>query len=595
MATTKVIYNGVILENVLTRTFDQDAVYDSSNTDLMHHDFTIAFVGHVHGVSSTLDPPTYVSLSGFGATHPVELEKLLQRLLLEPRKKFQYFIGDRVLLEALPAPPRGAEDSDGFDVNNGPKPQHVNITQVVGEKILRVEFEIKLSLVMCGSNKNKTGVLSNRWGIEESIDSAHYTRRIVRGRLRLGTANLNPHAFRGWVIPDLPMGFRREEVHVVSTPDGLNLDYFIVDRQIVAAPPWPATDWNCTHAISTNDGLSVVSQIDVWLQGPPEVNRKALIALAVRIMDSKLNVLDKLDNATFQIIDAAIVDHLHENVVEARMAIKHTPESFAEFFGTAGKELGASLEQKKFFKNYKRLVARPPSYYGPNSGTWQLLCYLQSPCDAKHAIPTGRSGESEKKNEKTKELSYPPRTTTSESEDLPDYKTPHSPSHRTAMYTNYEVVSRYLVNKLRVALPIAGEPKREGSSSQNSDNKKASAAPSVAVIALSARGIAKRIIRITAERVGHWPAIPAPADYQDAGGKASLLNYWIEPSAPKKTVDGRKKIYRVEAEYIYVLAREPSTKEALRTGSLPWDLTNLKENALPAAALIAPNQSDAIA
>lgn len=114
------------------------------------------------------------------------------------------------------------------------------------------------------------------------------------------------------------------------------------------------------------------------------------------------------------------------------------------------------------------------------------------------------------------------------------------------MYTSYEVSSRYSVDRMRVALPVAGEGSQRN-------------AASVKVVTLASRGVAKRVIRIAAERVGDWPAIPAPDDYQDSLGGGALMGYRIQPSAPRKTVDGRKSIYRVEADYSYVLPREPNT------------------------------------
>src|SRR5262245_2237561 len=132
---TTLTYNGVQMINVETLDFDQECVYDESNSDLVRHTFTILVRGSVHGFPTAPQRTESSQTQPSGAAQFAEIESYL----MAPRKSFSYKIGATALVEA-----------DGnSDVDNGPKPQSFRVIHVAGTTVIRVEYRIVCSIVKC--------------------------------------------------------------------------------------------------------------------------------------------------------------------------------------------------------------------------------------------------------------------------------------------------------------------------------------------------------------------------------------------------------------------------------------------------------------
>jgi hypothetical protein len=600
---TRVEYNRVTLHNVQTREFRQEAVWDPSGTDQECHEFTIAVVGHCPGLSNSLasEAPTYVLPDSIAQANATANEIAIRQRLLVPRQAFRMLVGqiddedsgelenEKVLLEAVP-PTGSIKHPPNMDVNNGPKPMYVDVQQIVGTKLYRVEFQIKISLVICESLTNRSGVLSNRWSISEEIDGNQFAVRTIQGRLRVANVEANPNRFRHWVIPDLPRSYRRESISLMVAPDGLTLDYTVTDRQIHHAPPAGCTDWEMLYAVSTNDGISILEEVSVKLVSFPGVDKTKLVSLAVGLIDSRLHVLGNRQKRDFYVTHAAIADYVHLSTIEARMTVQRAPDSGT--WQNLGDKLGKRMQPNDPGFKSGTYVTRSPNYYGTGSAVFALVCHLQSPCNDKHAIYHARPQKDEKKKS-SDSSGNDPQVDVVESTNLPAEPAPFSVPHQGAIYTFYEITSRYIVDHLKLQLPIAGDPK----SSSGSGNKKGkgSRATAVFIRLATGSGVAKRIITVAGERIGHWPSMPAAVDYQDVTGKAHILHHEFTVSPPRRTADGLKEIKRIEGVYTYGLTRPPEGDEALRNGVLPWDVTKLEENSVPTAAFVSPASASAIA
>src|SRR5690606_2432321 len=134
-------------------------------------------------------------------------------------------------------------------------------------------------------------VLNNRWSTEDVIDQNQMTTRTYRGKLRVRNANVNPHTYRGWVVPPLMDGFSRELMRFNSTPDGLTLEYTVVDKECCTAPSAPARKWSGLHSSSTGDGVTFYEEVSVRVEGAKDTSKKDLIGLAVNLGMGQLGVL----------------------------------------------------------------------------------------------------------------------------------------------------------------------------------------------------------------------------------------------------------------------------------------------------------------
>jgi hypothetical protein len=149
---TDLRYGGVTLRNVLTRSFEQDAVYDESNTDLERHRVRIHVASYVSSIVSVSENDNRPGAFPQVGNDLASSYQFIKSKLLTPRQSLVYSVGGKPLITV-----------DGnSDVNNGPKPISCNIVQVASDNLFRIEFIIECSFVDCPESKNSQGVLNNR-------------------------------------------------------------------------------------------------------------------------------------------------------------------------------------------------------------------------------------------------------------------------------------------------------------------------------------------------------------------------------------------------------------------------------------------------
>jgi hypothetical protein len=550
---TSVIYNGVEIRKCLTKRFDQECVYDESGTDKLYDKFTIRVAGVIHriylsdnptvGVSRTTEASTGGAMSPNGvATN----EFLARRLLMEPRRPFRMAVSDAQLLACDPRLVEvegdvGSSNGDVTigDVNNGPKPKYCNITHIVGTETMTIEFEIEICKVECESPNNFSGVLNNRWSMADQIDADWYTTRTITGRLRVADVALNPQAFRNLAFPPLQNGFKRDAIETTTSLDGLTLDYKVVDKEIYAACPEPATTWEGTHTMSTGDGSSTHAELNLWMQGPKDADKVTMIQAMAAIAQVKLNLLN-LDNFIEQ---AAIVDHLHANRVEMRILVNQSaviPNPIA-LLNLPDNSFGKIIE----LPGYNRDVSRAPA-----------------------AQTTDAAEEPEAGDERSEN----PKTYTYEGE-LPtdtEIASNYNAEAAQGVYTYYEIESLYDSDHNTVVLPIA---KSVGEGAGDPE------APTCAFVRLAPETLRRRV-RVTAIRLGRQPLLPAARSITLGSQRIQILRARPIFKAPQLTADGKTRRHEFGMVLDYALARPALTGESFLIGKIPWDTSTVQENAV---------------
>lgn len=568
---TDLTYNGVTLKNVLTRSFEQEPVYDESGTDILYQKFTVSVEAIANADLLLEANPTLGTMGvGVGGGAAGQVIQSARIRLAETRGAFVYQMEGNDILTS----------SALLDANNGPKPRQVKIAQV-SPNTLRIMFTIEVCKVDC--TENPSPVINNRWSCTDDIDDNYRTVRTWRGRLRLSNAVYNPQFFRKVVLPVLPKGWRRTRMHFNAPPNTLELEYWIQDTEMLGEhAPRPAVKMSCVHTESMEmAGMNNIGSITVRLDGSRTSDKRQMLERAMQIAIAKL-AIDQLSNTQGILKNLDIVDYFGEstNSVEVRARMTRIPGN-----GGVASGLGAILALT--FGKPLKLLNIPsydpdrgviPSAYGTAGDTPAGLaglfaCYLQSPCNDIHGMPqqpaTGNA------DPLTTSDSEPSQATYTESSPVLGLDTPESgQDHILAAYQYCRMESILDVSNGRVALPIARAEDDEDDSTQ-------------AVVRLT-KAHAKRTIRYSAERLGLQPQMWNPVDFTDANGiKHSLLDF--TPTFQPAQLDNLgRPVFALDVEYVYALSKVPGPSQPFSVGSLPWDGRTAAENVYPAAVLIQP-------
>ncbi len=631
---TTVIYNGVILRDCETKMFDQTVEYDESGTDYLLSRFKIR-------VASTLVATQYPERQ-FGIETPTganatQRAREVQKRLAEPRRDFWMLIdhgvhNERLLaseIAALDEPFKsgiddylliaagvpeglmelhplstqyGSEDTiarvDVVDVNNGPKPQRVNVTEIIGGRSLRVEFEIEVCRKLClgdadsppsvalfGTVPSTDGqVMSNRWHLDESKDENWITTRVLQGTLRVTQKAFWPHLLRAACVPPLLKGYKRTHQSFVDDPTGLVLKYRIEDRQAHAAPPWPAIAWQGHHAEAASgpNGSILTGEISIRLTGPPGCDKVQLIGAAGKIAVDRIKglvpVFEGGERTAYNTIikSAAVVNILNEPVIELRVSAQYTQEqmtrrALAIRIQEMGKPLTTLTGTDPYeVEGYDPRVWPVPLAYDSEEPAGLFACYLQHPCSVWHSVPGSIPLEivTTPSRPEVEESGYPDAYQYTSSHDLPDDETylrshTSSPSDRPLDIYNFPYFFIDLENEYRWVTGWAQLP--------YADTNPA-AAKSALLVRLHGR-IAKRILTLTATRDGQPPILPSFAEeLTDPNGIREVLEESIVTAkAPEVMADGSGQRYSLRVQNVYLMERAPTATEKLRTGSTPLD------------------------
>lgn len=576
---TELFYNDILLKNCQTIRFEQTIEYDESGTDALYHRFLVRVAGAVHS------NPAYhfgAHLGLYSPSSSVDAAIYLQRQLEHPRGKFEYRVGNMVLLKADSVP-----NGPFLDVNNGPKPRVLNITRVVGKSIFEVEFEIEICRVYCGAvpamqiptygAKLNAAVLNNRWSVSEERDSDFYSVRTLEGTLRVSHISKFPHLYRYLCVPPLIRGYKRESMRFVDSPDGLTLKYQVVDRQKYAAPPEPATSWEAVYTESSGIGGAMgFGEMSIRLTGNPDTEKKELIATAMAIIKARLGHLQGpykkqgQGNHQVMLMQAALIEHLHDNTVHATARVRRVggdDKWLHTFLGNMGQPLPIA--------GYDPKVWPSPKLFDGSSPVGVFAKYLQSPCVDIHGIPMPitRAPEEDDPGRDTQTQGNVQVYTSAEPITYDDV-TGASQQQRTSgfPYLYCQVENDYEVCDGYMQLPIA----RFGGTSVP-----LSPQPSCVMIPIHA-SIAKRSIIVHAERVGEWPDLPDPfpvgPDFNaitQVRAKQKILS-----ESPELLADGKTRLFKRQFRVNYMMERAPQSTELLAGGGSPVDESSPQDNTI---------------
>ena len=190
-----------------------------------------------------------------------------------------------------------------IDINGGPKPMSVSLTEIYNE-FARVTFTVEVFRIRClggdiegyltnlpskESNPADGFIVSNRCWTEETIDKNFYTTRVYSGRLRISSTEKSVHYYRHAYYPPLEPGFKRESVRFSESEDGLELSYVVTDKQTRISAPYPATEFSGTVRYSVENSSMVTLSLDLTLVGRPDADKSMLVERGMYAIITKIN------------------------------------------------------------------------------------------------------------------------------------------------------------------------------------------------------------------------------------------------------------------------------------------------------------------
>lgn len=616
MNQTVIHYGPVSILHCQTRRFDQQQVTDPSGIAHEYSQITFTVEGYLRvsgsGGSSLLEhiriqPSNFASISG-------QRQRVADRLFHHHSYPFQMGYASQEsgspLTNVLRVEPsigahtgkKRVEFGGGIafvDVNGGPRCTDFNILKWIGGTLAKVSATFQLCIVPCesGGDNEDERVILNRWSVTDSIDVNEYTTRTYVGRLRVSSPNVPKNLFRGYCVPPLAPGMKRNSMEFQVTEDGLSLGYTIVDKEAPFAAPQPATTWEVIHTETFADAKIGTGTIQATFRGNRNVNKRDLLALGIAIIEEKL-LGYRLDNPPDKrkLIDNVTMTDVISSDAPAQVTItcdvRHITAAFT--LGMGGPEEFGKPLSKSTFENTvadpyhpdeSRVapgdgnIPRTKGLSGPITLAGAFEVALRSACSFAGMPNAVTVNASDIVEPHTLQIPAASVETVSEvPEELPPYV---SIGHATAAYTEYRVESKWTTRQARLQLPGAvrsGVTAGDGSTS--------------ALILLGA-GATHRLVRIQADRIGDPPQLQEPEQQIFLAASPSpliltLLSATVLP-AYEVTIGGVAH-WRVDAEYAYAANREITPGENLLIGvdaSLAGPV-----KFLPGSALTAFRESD---
>lgn len=578
---THIIYGGLRLFNVLTKHFNQENIRDDTDTDNIGVRFTYSCVAQVHGMPASLAGILPTTGDFDAANAMVGL-----RYLFQDRQHFELRMGvvldilgnivnpGTVMVRCDPANIAGSTNVNLRDINNGPKAKLMNVSHIRGDAALQVEVEFELSMLQClpdGTTLNDGGVLNNRWTVVDEIDRNFMTTRTFTGKLRLSSSQVNPHSFRGVVVPPLQQGMRREHMQFAASEDGLALMYSVTDKEVAFAPPAPATSWSARfeEEIVIDGQLGFFSTADITLGGDRNCDKKRLIEIASGMAIAKFSngILKPFGtDKNYFVQSISVVDEyaedgssaIHLRAVARRLdtrgpALLGLPSAFVGVPITGNTLSGIAGDYD--YRNSRG--ARPgdsTETSGPISVVAAFSAFLQGPCQIDHGIGNALYPR--------QPPVQPGQSVTSVkaviSKNIPDDKTittVYGSDNNDGMYTYWTSEQHDDVDANRAQCPVAATTPPGSSGSIIGDawwdgTAPAAPQPSAVVINLTPPTMKRHVI-LDGERVGQPPAMPRASDHTDSAGvRWKVAKTSISRQAGSPTADGKYK-HRVQLNIFY--------------------------------------------
>lgn len=187
--------------------------------------------------------------------------------------------------------------SNQNDINYGPKPKNVAITQFAGGRIARVNFQLDVQTKECKGVPESLpyGILAITQSQGISLDVDGLTTRRISGNVYVTAQsvqnNRTADSYRN-VVPAPPKGFQRQSQQFSTTPDGRIMSYSVVDTEYNWNLPSPITGGDMNWAVRTS-GLGSVANCTLSgeFSAPKDILKSSILDVIITIIAGKFSSL----------------------------------------------------------------------------------------------------------------------------------------------------------------------------------------------------------------------------------------------------------------------------------------------------------------
>jgi hypothetical protein len=249
-------YNGITLELVKTLGYQRRFEMDGHAYLWTRHRLVVQGVYNPRATSySGPDPGAPAATPGCA---PPCTDAAIRHRLSQPQKKLIYSAapapaatvalppGSPVVLDCPPSLDPNAPnfstntnlDRYFTDANNGPRPFHLNLREMLGLKTWFVEFGVECCVNECYRPFGKPPILlAHMWRMRSDMDRDGFTTRHVSGHYVFRTDALldnlaTPDDFRDVLAHPIPPNFERRGVVCEQNEEGNRVDYQFLDREV---------------------------------------------------------------------------------------------------------------------------------------------------------------------------------------------------------------------------------------------------------------------------------------------------------------------------------------------------------------------------
>lgn len=374
--------------------FRQEAVYDDQgDTDRYLNKFDITVQGVLNFNYLNLIAPDLLDDNGNPRTQDAsEIMQVIRDRLLEPRQTLSMTFNGKELI-----PQNQSGNNGSVDAANGPKPQSCVLVQLTNQSFLLhynivahyfTNYQTNIvngDVVLPVVNLPGSPVLFNRWTEIVDIDNANFTTYTREGKFVIRSDN-----FEGLIADQLRVQMAvvgvlnnclRQSSRYQVSPDGLGIQYRIVDREVYKKPPPPAYEADGSYTETTTKlGAKRYGQCHVRLKGDRDTDQSLLLDTAIAVVTAKIASRGRQINPAniggrLSIPQNAMAKiDLYNNVVEFSMqalldvATGITVQNLAAFKGMdTATPLSDSIVYTPVYKDYGTLgyVLQAAAYYDP--------------------------------------------------------------------------------------------------------------------------------------------------------------------------------------------------------------------------------------
>lgn len=584
-------YNGVTLELVRLNSCTIEPALTEDKTDYL-------FSRCVLDVTAVLNPAATAYVTGPIAspgTLPPATLVAIRHALEQPRSQLLWTSANPanpdfpyIMLQS-PAP--------GFttDLNNGPKPLHVSMTNLTGSRTAMIRFVVETSIRECPYGEPANAVLAHRFSQDHDVNDQHLTTITTQGTAYFRTDLLqllgqSPDKFRAalfGLIP-VPAGFFRERIHVQVASAQNALRYTIADRErMYEIGDTQASGSNITKVDMryglvtvrpngdkgpTTGGMSL-GHVNVQVWGNKRASNWIMTQRAFALALNKIagfGQVNKEGKPTGFVQQISIFQVPTDRNVGVSIQYVFAAAGDSPF----GPMVVDSLRIDNPIGDFGGINPSPPWGKGTR-GTFNepmLFEALKTAC--LNPYPPGLSGSDSTYGGSDIDYSATPVETVAPVDLIPSTSNAYSPK-ATQNATSGSQEMRYRRRPQLFQLPVARPP----SSSSGSQTSSSDSTPKTTFVQTAAP-TSTLVVNFDVECVGAMPSVPDPR-LNDPN--LVLLDQDLVISSPVVNVDGATPTYAVIGQYVYGHKDPLALDSNLATGILGWTSLDWAQQALVAA------------